>query len=200
MKYRSVLLVMVCAMAASEAVALEDFMRQQPTVVELMSLPKYCAARVSDNQKLMQPYNDLYGQENFVHVHHYCYGLNQINRYFKTSNPAARAFLLKGALSNYDYTLRNVSATFPLRAEMLVQKGRALILARRNGEASAQFLQAIELKPDYVPAYVQLSNFYEDAGNVAKAREVLQDGLKQVPDSQSLQRRLTELNKGSKGK
>jgi tetratricopeptide (TPR) repeat protein len=59
--------------------------------------------------------------------------------------------------------------------------------------------RAIELKPDYWPPYVQLSDYYKESGQTALAREMLEKALSHSPGVETLKQRLADLN-GSRGK
>ena len=140
----------------------------------------------------------LMGPQNFRHVHHYCAGLFLMTRalYFEKTR-AGRDTALRQSLGEYDYVLARVERTFPLIPEILTKKGETLVLLGR-AEAMAPLHQAIELKSDYWPAYVALSDFFANVGNVEEARNWLRKGLEAAPTAQALARRLAELEKNPK--
>jgi hypothetical protein len=55
--------------------------------------------------------------------------------------------------------------------------------------------RAIELKPQYWPPYVALSDYFKELGQIAVAREWLEKGLAAAPNAQPLLRRLAELDR-----
>ncbi len=55
------------------------------------------------------------------------------------------------------------------------------------GEAKAELVQALALKPDLVPARVYLVQMYLDLGRAATAREVLSEGLVRSPHDPQLE-------------
>jgi hypothetical protein len=58
--------------------------------------------------------------------------------------------------------------------------------------------RAINLRPDYWPAYVALSDYFANLGSFEDAREWLRKGLEAAPQSQALARRLAELDRSTK--
>ena len=64
----------------------------------------------------------------------------------------------------------------------------------RGAAAVPDLERAIDLKPDYWPPYVQLSDYYKESGQIALAREVLEKALAQSPDVETLKQRLAELD------
>ena len=57
-----------------------------------------------------------------------------------------------------------------------------------------EFERAIEVKADYWPPYARLGDYYKSAGDLGKARQILEAGLSKAPDATALQRRLAELD------
>jgi tetratricopeptide (TPR) repeat protein len=77
--------------------------------------------------------------------------------------------------------------------EILTKKGQSLIRLGKGPQAVVEFERAIELKPDYWPPYVAMSDFYKDSGNIKKAREVLEKAVSAAPDAKTPRLRLAEL-------
>jgi Tfp pilus assembly protein PilF len=63
----------------------------------------------------------------------------------------------------------------------------------RDTNAEAVLRRAIELKRDYWPAYAALSDHYKNMGQLAKSREVLEQGLSLSPDAKPLSTRLSQM-------
>ena len=140
----------------------------------------------------------LMGPQNFRHLHHYCRGLFLTARalYFEQTK-AGRDAALTGSLGEYEYSILRVEPTFALLPEMLTKKGETLVLLGR-AEAVVALHQAISLRGDYWPAYVALSDYFANLGNVEQARQWLQKGLNAAPQAQVLVRRLAELERKAK--
>jgi hypothetical protein len=137
----------------------------------------------------------------FNAMHHYCWGLMKTNRaVLLARDPAVRRFYLNDAITEYDYVITRVPDDFVLLPEMLTKKAENLVRLGKGSVAVYEFERAIELKRDYWPPYAYLSDYYKEAGDKKRAREVLETGLQQVPGSQSLRSRLAELDSVSKPK
>lgn len=164
-----------------------------PSQAEMAALPEYCAAKFGEgaNPEAAAAWRSTMGGD-FIHIHHYCAGLNFMNRArrtFSSKNNGA----LEAAVREIDYVLTNSSPGFYLRPEMLMNRGIALSMMNRNGEAVGNLLQAIELDPRQPRAYMALADLYDKQKNRGKALETVTEGLRHNPDTKSLQRRYTEL-------
>jgi len=172
---------------------------------EVALLPRYCIYtqtfrdRIpggSDPTTIERWYAQL-GQP-FHAMHHYCYGLMKTNRaVLLTHDSSVKQFYLADAVTEFDYVIERAPPDFILLPEMLTKKGENLMLMGKGPLAVLAFEQAIEKKKDYWIAYVRLSDYYKETGDIRKARETLERGLAAAPDAQGLQRRLTELGTAS---
>lgn len=152
-------------------------------------LPDYC--RETYDGELGDPrlsrFNDVFGWENFQHMHHYCRGLNKVKRAADSAAvPSRREGYYGDSISEFNYVLRNTRPDFVLRPEVLVQQGSSYLALDRIPEALDVLSQAILLRDDYVPAYVALGNYFLSVDDPAGAREVVEIGLYHVPDSEAL--------------
>lgn len=128
-------------------------------------------------------------------MHHYCWGLMKLNRaLYLARSDQARQFYFRSAIGEFDYMLEHAPEDFVLRPEILTKKGQSLIRLGRGPLAVPILERAIELKPDYWPPYVQLSEHYKESGQIAKAREVLEKALELSPGVETLQQRLAEFD------
>lgn len=170
-----------------------------PTDAEIALMPPYCAAKYDldkpgkhvDYRYWIQAIGPSFGD-----VHHYCDALMHFNRYYKSRNAEDRKFFLKNALDNINYMFSHALPTQPrdvLLPEMHFTKGKVLLVAGRDFEAAREFLQAIQLKPDYAAPYAALADFYLKIGKKQDALKILEEGLRQVTASRSLVRRYQEL-------
>jgi tetratricopeptide (TPR) repeat protein len=167
---------------------------------EVAMLPKYCihtrtfrhsvpggnnVAEVKRLQAIAGP--------TYEALHHYCWGLMKTNRaLFLTNEKRVKEFYLRSANSDFDYVIVRAAADFPLLPEILTKKGENLALLR-DTTAEGVLRRAIELKRDYWPAYAALSDHYKNMGQLAKSREVLEQGLSLAPDAKPLSTRLSQL-------
>jgi len=164
-----------------------------PTQSELAALPPYCAARLNEQSAAFKSWQDSMGA-GFMHIHHYCFALNFMNRARgMSSSDKDRKGVLGAAMTNFDYVLRNTQADFYLRPEILMNRGITLSMMNRVGEAVGDLMKAIEADPKQPRAYVALADMYSSQKNRAKALDTITGGLRHNPGVKSLQRRYTEL-------
>lgn len=191
MSYRGWIFAVLCWVQAP-AYALQDF---AATPGELVMMPPYCATAygVSAGRISLQ----AVGLEGCASLRHYCDGLKSMIRVDK--NRAESDYWLGVAVQAFNSVVKDARwASCPLWPEAHVSLGRAMLRQGRSTgtvstQAVSQFIKALTLKPDYVPAYYALSDYYAGAGLKKKALEVVEDGLRQVPNSTGLLRRFTEL-------
>lgn len=127
-------------------------------------------------------------------MHHYCYALIHMMRGQRaglTRMEYKEAWL--GVIDEIDFTLQFMPPDFVLLPEMMLNRGRALMRLKKHEAAMNNFQQAIDLKADYWPPYLDIADYQVSTGDKAKAIEVLRQGLKNVPDAKALRLRLTEL-------
>jgi len=169
---------------------------------EMALIPGYCAytllfrdATPGPNKlEMFNAWKEKVG-DSFVHMHHYCAGLIKANRATLLARDRdTRQFLLNDAVIEYDYVITRVPETYILLPEILMKKGEALLLLNRGPVGVYYLEQAIELKPDYWPPYVKLADYYQNSGNLRKARETLEAGIAKAPDAQALVRRLESIS------
>ena len=173
---------------------------------EIALLPKFCTytqhfrARVpgGSDPALIEQWHARLGPD-FVHLHHYCYGLMKTNRaVLLARDRTARQFYLSDAIVEFDYVIVRATDDFVLLPEVRLKKGENLVLLGKGPLAVLEFESAIELRKDYWPPYAQLSDYYKDSGDSLKAKEVLVRGLTAAPDAKALQRRLAEMETAGK--
>lgn len=172
----------------------------EPTEAELAFLPPYCkdaktTTRRSGNYLSLpssQYWLKILGRE-FSHIHHYCRGLAAMQRAETARDKWTRTYYFRAVIGEINYVLERADAKFVLLPELYTQKGLATMRLKQGGDAVTLFEKALQLKADYWVPYAYLSDYYRDIGEREKARQVLTEGLRHVPDSKSLQRRAREL-------
>lgn len=195
----------LCLVIQGVANAQDDFEKkrggpQWPTVQELMFLPPYCTTRYTwgkvqaETEEVKRWRNILGGA--FIHVHHYCNGLNFLNRI--TRGVGDRQVLLGLAQGEFKYIQNNVPADNVLRPEVEFNMGLVLYKADRIPQAIGQFQKAILMNPNYEQAYLLLSFGYLRLGDRTSAADALQKGLTRVPNSRALRDALNEMNSTKK--
>jgi tetratricopeptide (TPR) repeat protein len=164
-----------------------------PNEVELTRLPPYCAARYKSPQPLeWTSWRNRIG-ENFNDLHHYCSGLNFLNRYWAARTQQERRFYLERALSGMNYLVENEKPDFSLKGELYTNRGEVYKLMGKPGEAARDFNHAIQVEPKFVRSYLLLADLNVAEKNPSRALEVITAGLRNNPDSKALQRHYLEL-------
>lgn len=128
----------------------------------------------------------------WVHFHHYCPALIHIlsakygsyRQYGKSKKE-----VLDKAVSNIDYTtshsdLNNRTAWIFADAKMWL--GKIAELEKNTGTAVQLYNESIATYKKYIPAYIALSDLYEDQGNYRKAIDWIDNALKLKPRSRLL--------------
>lgn len=145
-------------------------------------------------QALIYNGRDTSDRENWMHMHHFCDCIRFTNRaYAKLGQPHGVEYNLGIAIGGCDYVLRNTKPDFYMRPEIHLQKGKALILYKKEGEAVKEFLLAIKGNPGLVQPYIELGRVQARLGIKQEALKTVTEGLRFVPDSKALKRMYTEL-------
>ena len=133
------------------------------------------------------------------HVHHFCHGMKDIIRANKTLGTREEQGNLQSAIGEFNYVL---SATAHdndrgqyniILAITSTEKAKVLRRLKMTAESMATFQQAIKYDPKLAQAYAGLSDLFKELGMNDEARKILEQGLRQAPNSKSLKRRLNEL-------
>lgn len=168
---------------------------------DLAFLPVYCRAKFVPKTRVEMKahWEQVFGADNWLHMHHYCFGLKAIQSAYRDyGKPESRTYLSKQAANEFDYMLRHATPDFYLRPEILVQRGRALALARSYDAAKSSFNQALELEPKNVDAWTGLSDLYSQIGKKAEAIQVLEQAVQKAGhDHRKINVRLEDLKKTS---
>lgn len=161
---------------------------------EMQRMPPYC--QVKWNSAPTSPeWKSWRGQigTNYIDLHHYCAGLNFMNRYWAARNAGDRGFYLQNAMNNFDYMVKAEKPDFALRAELYSNRGEVFKLMGKPGEAVKDFNHALSINPRIVKVYLQIADLHVAGKSTARALETVTEGLRHLPDSTALQRRYLEL-------
>lgn len=156
-----------------------------PTAEESKLLPAYCQGSAY--------WKSILGPDAGWN-NHTCYGINRLNRYYKSRSARERKDHLQTALGDFSYSIAKLKPDFTLMPEIYMYRGITYRLMERNGAAVADLLKAISMDPKLTKAYNELADMYEGKfSQPAKALEIVTDGLRHNPETKSLQRRYTKL-------
>lgn len=176
------------------------------TEQEMVLLPEYCQAKYGKyrgNKAVNDRWSQVFGRQNWHNMHHYCHHLKEILRADRAiGDTSARLFHLQKARQGLERTLENETTDdWVLRPEAHTKLAKVLLDMARlkdnagyESEAVSHLKAAIRIKPDYVPPYLRLADYYSDHSEPEKALEVVREGLQHISDSSALQRRNKELS------
>jgi tetratricopeptide (TPR) repeat protein len=154
---------------------------------EIKALPPFCEARLKRVPGQFEYWNKILGPD-FIHTHHYCSGLAQINRYYRARTRQQKTYSLQGANGALSYMVSHASPTYSLMPDVYLNRGLVLSLMGNMGGAITDLKKAQELNPKLVRAYTLSSDIHAKLKQKDEALAVVADGLRHVPDSTVLQR------------
>ncbi len=170
---------------------------------ELTQMPEYCQAKYGrdrGNRAIVEKWRGIYGDQNWLNMHHYCDALKFIVRANKSlGNKADLRYDLEQAGHSIEHLLTvEQTPDWILRPEAHVNLGKVYLRLAQfgrgyEGKAIQNFEKAKLIRPDYEPAYSALSDYYAGKGQKQKALNFIEDGLRHSPDSKQLMRRFKAL-------
>lgn len=129
-----------------------------------------------------------------VHFHHYCGGLEAVNR-MSTGGVRYNSYGDYGmAQKEFGYVLANTPPNNYLIPEVHAALGRAHYLRRSFGEAAASMNKAIELDPRHSAVYVLLADMFIEMKRPDEARKLVQRAIEQAPINKGLRRLAKQLD------
>lgn len=191
MNWKQLVLGSLASLVTAHAGAVEPWV---PTDREMASLPPFCKVKMKPVQGSVEYklWQSTLGPD-FMHTHHYCAGINFINRYYRSRSQQDKSFNLNNARTNLEYMVGHADPAYSLMPDVYLNLGVVHTLMNQTGQAITHFNKAIELNPRQPRAYGALADYYAKIKQTAKALEILTAGLRYNPDTKSLQRRYTEL-------
>ena len=155
-------------------------------------LPRYCQDIVAN--RWPGNWRRVLGDVS-AHMHHYCSGIYAEMKAKGALGKRERRNWLEKVIGEMRYVSRdsepNSCALYP---ELHTRWGWALVEQGYAGEALQHLRMAIEVKPEYILAYVRLSELYLKIDQPEEAMKILESGLEVRPGSRTLERRIRELN------
>ena len=157
-----------------------QFLNASPkTDADFALLPPYCKVRFGDHSSAdYKNWQRKFGR-GWTDMHHYCEGLDYLNKANMSFDEGNRAKLLNIAVKQFSYVQERTGSKFILQPEITTQKGRAYLKLGQDGAALQEFYNAIKLNPKYTPAYSALSDYYRDKNDPEEARKILEDAGQQ---------------------
>ncbi len=148
------------------------------------------------------PYWEGVMGKTFWAVHHYCWALIHLQRAARPGLPKMdRDHMVRVAIRDFYYVInearRNGEDQFVLLPELFYRAGEAYVLLQEYPQAMAEFELSRQAKPDYWPPYVAQAQLHGKLGMKAQARDLLEAGLKVMPDEPNLREAMRKLGSGA---
>ena len=171
---------------------------------EYQLLPAYCHSQGNVEPKFHNrdaseaKWSARLGQD-FLHIHHYCWGMVSIARSYRAGLPAGkRAFYLGRAIDDISFSLNRASPDLVLLPEMYTRIGEAFLGIRDDKNAEAAFRKAMEANPAYWPPYVWWSQRLLTQGKTREALVLAEEGRKNAPGSKALDKLIEDIRGAGK--
>lgn len=127
--------------------------------------------------------------------HHYCWAMiNATRASYGGASKAERHHLLHSAIADINYVIQNSQPKFVLLPELYTRIGDYQVQMERPVDAMESYQMAREAKPDYWPAYLRMARVQEGLGQLARAVETLNEGLRATPDQPELLKALSQVS------
>ena len=159
------------------------------TEAELQILPRYCRDTMWFPARHSQRKDYWIGVmgKTFIHMHHYCWGLVNLNRARKSEVRLGRKMSgLNDVLNDFRYVVNAAPPDFLLLPEIYTRIGEVELLLKNTQKANEAYEKARNLKSDYWPAYSQWVEFLISIGKRSEALELVKNGLKHSPEAKVL--------------
>jgi len=200
----------ICLMAFAGTVKAWDTSRANAK--ELASLPTYCSeqkylapiALAGSGRQLSQEqiyathksWVDQYG-DIFEHFHHYCWGLNMMNRYYRNITNRDGVFYLRSASEEFSYVIKRIpkSNTAPVHQAMIFyQRGKSYLLLNKYSLAIEDFEKSLHLDSKHADTYVGLYDAYQAVNKGPAAVEIIKKAIENGSVNRALKRRAAANN------
>lgn len=184
-----VLLAMTFGFPSSPAMAAGE----EVSELEFASLPPYCRARLKAPRGSAEWESWARRIPEFPSIHHYCVGLNFMNRASVRFNSSVRGTFLSRAVDEMGYTLKAPRPEWVLTATIFFKRAAAYEMWKRPGEAIRDLMSAIQYDPRLEQAYDRLAALLDRNSGRKQALDIVTQGLQHVPSSERLKSRYLAL-------
>lgn len=158
----------------------------KPPRYRMEDLPEFCPFTQDADYPNRAPFERIYGAGPFSAMHHYCRGLRAMIDLGEIDEAVIVRGKYRQAISDFDYLLDRIPRNYFLRPEILVTKASAFLGLQQDFAAVECFQEAIQIQPDYVPAYIGLANYFGSVDDPDSVQYVIDMGLRYAPDHPAL--------------
>jgi len=174
-------------------------------------LPEFCQVKLTAREfhvvqqravpeslaNLERRWEQIMGKRGYNVLHHYCWGIQKLSDAVAAPEETEEHIYQKrgkyrSAVSEFDYVRRGPTQDFPLLPELLVNQAQGLAALGELDRGIQNLMEVIEIRPDYVAAYLHLSRLLRDSGRGGDAVEVLRLGFKRTGGSLDIERELQQ--------
>lgn len=166
--------------------------------LDFMMLPPFCKAKLKpSSQSEVELWTKKLGYD-FGHTHHFCAALHSL-RLAKTIFPLnpdlkeRKRHLLSDATSDIKYMEEKAKPDYALFPFIYTTKAEVLIEQGDKKDAITYLKKAISINNKYKMPYIILSDIYLESDQKQLAKELLEEGVKNIPNSKMLSKRLQKL-------
>jgi hypothetical protein len=175
------------------------------TESDKLTLPPVCKLILIENTSAHQPVGQVQNAalldrpeyrmaKGNIHLHHYCYGLINKNRYFNGRTPQERRDFLNETIGEIDYVLVNSPKEWPYFHQLFFEQAEMFFLAGDLQKALLKANNSLNHRPTFDKAHALISDIYVKQGKKEQAIQQLHRGLEADPSSKRLLRSLRDLN------
>lgn len=165
-----------------------------PTDQEYATLPPYCREKIQKkNPAENKMWSEQFGAETWLHMHHYCFGMNNINRSYRARSALDKKGQLTSAAGEFGYMVSHLPPGSVLQADVYSNRAKVFLMLGDTTKAIQDLYKALEHNPRNIQAYLSLAGQFEKMSDKGKALQTVTEGLKHAPASRGLQRRYQEL-------
>jgi tetratricopeptide (TPR) repeat protein len=163
------------------------------TEYEIALLPDYLQVKVKsflgmktpDVINRTQKYSERLGRAAYSPLHHYGLGLIYLMRVQTRLDYPNRSFDLNSATKEFSFVIQHSPKDSFILYEVYYKRGESYVLKGETINAMKDLNQAISLKPDFINAYVMLSECYRRIGDLDNAQAVLETGRSRATQSKT---------------
>lgn len=182
---------------------------------ELKTLPRWCQCRMLIKNHVVgrhpgekvpdtmiqedKKWAKAIGEDIIVFTHHYCAGLNWINRYklslvsLYEGVESDRERALESALGEFKFMRGRLTPKHALYYSMLMNEAYIFREQKNIAQAVKNYQEIMKLKPGYAPAYVEYAGLLISLGKTMDAKKILQVGLEKTNSEKSIERMLSNI-------
>lgn len=184
----------IASLFSTTAIA-QIYSSKQITTNEMSLLPNYCQYTQGsqygisvggNNHPQAVAWQNTIGP-GFIHLHHYCWGLAELQRAARRTTPTnQKKTLLNSAIGNFWYVIKNSPKDLVLLPEIYTNIGKTELQLNQPEKADEAFSKARDAKNDYWPPYYHWAEYLQSKGRKKEALAIVNQGIEHSPNAKAL--------------